>query len=88
MRLHKGHEHRRENLLRDGRNAILRHLLGRAKRAALITLAGAGRKAPGRPLWARRTKILRIQDRADQVTVVQYIRDHALEGAVVWSHLS
>jgi len=75
------------NILRDGRNPIPRHLLGRAKRAASMALAGTGRKAQGHPLWARRTKIVPIQDRAHQVTVVHYIRDHALEGAIVWSCL-
>ncbi|MGC9455270.1 MAG: hypothetical protein ACP5HU_10455 [Phycisphaerae bacterium] len=76
-----------KNLLADGRCPIPRHLLGRAKRAASVALLRLGRKARGRPLWSKRTKIKPIRSRGHQIAVVRYIRDHALEGAAVWSQL-
>ena len=75
------------NLLADGREPIPRHVLGRANRAASIAMGKAGRKAEGTPLWAKRPKVLPIANRAHQIEVVRYIREHAREGAVIWSKL-
>jgi hypothetical protein len=75
------------NLLRDGRNPIPRHILGRAKRAASLAMTRLGRKPEGHSLWARRAKTLPIRGRGHQLAVVRYIRSHARQGAVVWSRL-
>ena len=78
------------NLLADGRDPIGRHILGRAKRAASVAMLRIGpktKKTEGRPLWAKRTKFEPIRDRQHQLNVVAYIRDHASDGAAIWSRL-
>ena len=39
------------------------------------------------PLWAKRAKFEPIRNRQHQLNVVGYIRDHACEGAVIWSQI-
>ena len=73
------------SLLKDGRDPLGRHILGRAKRAASMAMLRIGHKGEGRPLWGKRSKLLPIRDRRHQLFVVGYIRDHASEGAVIWS---
>ena len=75
------------NLLSDGRDPIPRHLLGRARRAASIELAKVGRKPSGHPLWAKRTKLEPVKDRAHQLAVVRYLRNHAANAAV-WTDVT
>jgi hypothetical protein len=76
-----------QNLLADGRDPIGRHILGRAKRAASVAMFHVGRKPEDHPLWAKGSKFVPIKDRAHQLSVVDYIRGHAAEGAVIWSRL-
>jgi len=61
-----------------------RELLGRAKKHCSHIARQRGRDAPG-GLWAIRGKVLPIRDRAHQVNVARYIRNHESEGAAVWS---
>ena len=63
-----------------------RHFVGIAKKNSARALTDAGLVAPG-GVWAVRGKIKAIEDREHQLRVVKYIREHALEGAVVWSTL-
>ncbi len=77
---------RQANALQDGRDPIPRHYLGRAKKNAAMVLGQRGLKPPG-PLWAKRAKPLPIESRNHQLRVVEYIRAHAKEGAVLWSLL-
>ena len=76
-----------QNLLTDGRDPVGRHILGRAKRAASVAMFRLGRKDEDRPLWGKRGKLLPIRDRRHQLSVVDYIRNHAAEGAAVWSQI-
>jgi len=77
---------RRTNALQDGRDPIPRHLLGRAKKNASHVLRQKGMKAEG-PLWGKRSKIVPIESRQHQLSVVRYIRSHVRKGAVLWSTL-
>jgi len=63
-----------------------RHFVGIAKKDSARFLGDAGLALPG-GLWATRGKIKAIADREHQLAVVKYIRDHAIEGAAVWSLL-
>jgi len=80
--------------LPEGKNAdtyeilkkTARHYVGIAKKNSARALSDAGLVAPG-GVWAVRGKLKPIADRRHQLAVVQYIRDHALEGALVWSRL-
>lgn len=63
-----------------------RHFVGTAKKNSARALSDAGLAAPG-GVWAVRGQIKPIRDRAHQLNVAQYIRDHAAEGAAVWSAL-
>lgn len=75
------------NSLKDGRDPVPRHMIGRAKKNAAHVLGQRGMKdAPG-PLWAKRSKIEPVIDRRHQLAIVRYIRAHAAEGAVIWSAL-
>jgi hypothetical protein len=79
-----------QNLLADGRDPIPGHILGRAKRAASMAMLRVDpntKKPEGCPLWAKRTKFEPIRNRQHQLNVVGYIRDHASEGAVIWSQI-
>lgn len=64
---------------------IARHYVGIAKKNSARALSDAGLVAPG-GVWAVRGSIKPITDRRHQLNVVQYIRNHASEGAAVWSH--
>lgn len=75
------------NLLKDGRDPIPRHILGRAKRAASIALLKSGYKLEGKPQWSRRTKFEPIKNRQHQLAVVKYIRHHIEEDAAIWSQI-
>ena len=59
-----------------------RYWIGRAKGRAARALAATGLAAAG-GVWAKRCKCKPIADRAHQMTVVGYIRDHVREGAAV-----
>ena len=73
------------NSLKDGRDPVPRHLLGRAKKNAAHVLGQRGMKdAPG-PLWAKRPRIEPVADRRHQLAIVRYIRAHGDDGAIVWS---
>jgi len=61
-----------------------RHCIGIAKKDSARALSGAGLVAPG-GVRAVRVGVKAIADRQHQLHVVQYIRDHAAEGAAVWS---
>ncbi len=61
-----------------------RHYVGIAKSRSSRALSEAGLMDRG-GIWAKRTKIVPIQDRGHLENVVQYIQDHAKEGAFVWS---
>ena len=64
-----------------------RHIMGLAKSWAASKLVRAGR-FPHEKVWAKRGKELPIENRAHQLWVVKYIRDHAAkEGASVWSSI-
>ena len=61
--------------------------MGLAKSWAASRLVRAGR-FPHEKVWAKRGKELPIENRAHQLWVVKYIRDHAAkEGASVWSSI-
>jgi len=57
--------------------------VGRAKKAASHVLRSHG--LPG-TVWAKRCGVCPIQDRAHQVNVLNYILDHAEEGAWTWHY--
>ena len=61
-----------------------RHFVGITKSRSSRALSGAGTTGQG-GIWAKRTKIVPIDDRGHFDNVVQYILDHAQEGAFVWS---
>jgi len=65
---------------------IARHYVGLAKKRSARALSDSGLVAPG-GVWAVRGKLRPIEDRQHQLHVVQYVRDHGLEGAAVWSRL-
>ena len=75
------------NLRTNGPYAIAGHILGRAKRAASVQMNRQAGKPQGRPLWARRPALKPIADRGHQLAVVRYIRNHAADGAAVWSRI-
>ena len=62
----------------------IRHYVGIAKSRSSRALSEAGLTGHG-GIWAKRTKIVPIEDRGHFDNVVQYIQDHAQEGAFVWS---
>ena len=61
-----------------------RYFVGIAKERSAKALTAAGLVEPG-GVWAKRGKVVVIKDRTHQLNVYQYILDHALEGAAVWS---
>jgi hypothetical protein len=73
------------NSRRDDRREP-RILLGRAKARAATAMGKSGLVAPG-GIWAIRCRCLPVRDRAHQLSIVKYIRKHALQGAAVWSML-
>jgi len=60
--------------------------MGIAKWRSARDLTDAGLAKPG-GVWAVRCGLKPIHDRRHQLYVAQYIRDHAAEGAAVWSLL-
>lgn len=68
------------------KDRIARVLMGRAKARSSRALSKEGLVAAG-GVWAARCRVLPIRDRAHQLNVVRYIRDHARKGAAVWSQL-
>jgi hypothetical protein len=75
--------------LRGGKSTLrttdpARFYVGIAKERSAKALAAAHFVTPGR-VWAKRGKIVPISDREHQVRVMNYIIEHASEGAVVWS---
>jgi len=66
---------------------VARHWVGVAKKRSSRDLSDAGLVAPG-GIWGVRGHIHPVRDRAHQLRVVRYIRDHCRkEGAAVWSML-
>jgi len=63
-----------------------RRLLGIAKKNSSRVLTDS-LLVPRGGAWAARGGIHPIHDRAHQLRVVSYIREHAHDGAVVWSQL-
>ena len=61
----------------------VRHYVGIAKERSAKALAKAGMLKPGR-VWAKKGTIVPIKNRAHQVRVFNYIREHYKEGAAVW----
>ena len=62
----------------------VRFHVGVAKERSAKQLASERLTPPGK-VWAKRGKIVRVRDRRHQVNVMNYILDHAREGAAVWS---
>jgi hypothetical protein len=60
-----------------------RHLVGIAKKESARALSKAGLLPEG-GAWGKRCRPRPIRDRAHQLRVVGYIKDHVEEGAVVW----
>ena len=73
-----------DNALADGRDPVPRHCLGVAKKHTSFIAHDHGYQGG---LWAVRTTSKPIADRAHQLHVVQYIRDHIHEGGSIWSYL-
>jgi len=65
------------------RNRIARHFIGIAKKESARALSRDKLADPG-GVWASGCGVKPIKDRRHQVKVVKYIRDHKLEGAIVW----
>ena len=61
-----------------------RYFMAIAKERSAKALASEGIVNPGR-VWAKRGKIVPINDRSHQLNVYRYILDHQNEGAAVWS---
>jgi hypothetical protein len=75
--------------VRNGRTSAVddpvRHYVGIAKKESAKSLTRAGLADSG-GIWARKGKIVPIEDRAHQVAVYRYILNHGpREGAAVWS---
>lgn len=71
------------NALQDGRNPLIRHVVGLAKKHASHEIRRAGLGVRG-GIWGRRGKVVPIADRKHQVNVYRYIERHAQEGAALW----
>ncbi|MCH8151158.1 MAG: hypothetical protein IH830_02150 [Planctomycetes bacterium] len=61
-----------------------RHYVGIARSRSSRALSDVGLVQRG-GLWAKRTKIVPISDPSHFHSVVEYVRRHADEGAIVWS---
>ncbi len=62
----------------------VRYYVGIAKKESAKRLAEQGLVDRG-GVWARKGKIVRVRDRSHQLNVLNYILQHAGEGAAVWS---
>jgi len=80
----------------DDLDPIPRYILGKAHSWCTRRVREACGQSPGSPepgrkmdcgLWAPKPKCQPIRDRAHQLQVVRYIREHEAEGAVVWSRI-
>ena len=73
---------------KDGNDilAVIRHLVGVAKKESALALSKAGHCEKGAGgIWAKRCRALSVKDRAHQLNVYQYIVEHAQRGAAVWT---
>lgn len=68
------------------RTPSARRLIGVAKKHSARALSDAGLVAQG-GVWATRCRCRPVTDRAHQLNIVRYIRNHAASGAAVWSTL-
>ena len=66
------------------KDRLARHLMGIAKKRSARYLSDAQLVDRG-GVWAKRCRPMPINDRAHQVRVFGYIRDHRKKGAAVWS---
>ncbi len=71
----------------EGLKRIARHCIGIAKKVSARACSDAGLVGRG-GVWGVRGLERPIRNRAHQLSVAQYVRDHAKEGAVVWSTIS
>ncbi len=62
-----------------------RHWLGRAKKHASHNLREQGLRAEEGGLWAKRSHAGPFADRAHQLKVFHYIRNHRHQGAALWT---
>jgi hypothetical protein len=72
------------NMLDDGRDPLPRHVVGLAKKHASFKLREASGIFDG-GIWARKCKIMPIEDRRHQLNASHYIRGHVDEGGAVLS---
>ena len=79
------------HMRKDGLDPVPRYVLGKAHSWCSRIVKQHMRQSPGTPvpgtggLWAPRPRVKPIADRAHQLRVAKYVRDHALKGAAVWS---
>lgn len=73
-----------ENMLGDGRDPLPRHMIGLAKKHATFTLREAEFIHDG-GVWAKKCKVVPIENREHQVRAVRYLREHVDQGAAVLS---
>jgi hypothetical protein len=79
--------------LKDGRDPVPRYVLGKAHSWCSRIVRQRMRQSPGTPvpgipaggLWATRPRVIPVVNRAHQIRVAGYIRDHIAQGAAVWS---
>ena len=72
-----------EQLLRDGRDALPRNVLGKAKSWTSLKLRLSGMVPGTGGVFAIRSKLTPIADFAHQLNVARYIEGHRDEGAAV-----
>ena len=72
-----------KSMLKEGREPLPRHLIGLLKKHASHTLRQRCLTTRPGGLWAKRGKVIPIEDRAHQVATARYIERHASNGAAV-----
>jgi hypothetical protein len=72
------------NMLEDGRDPLPRHVVGLAKKHASFALREAGHIFEG-GVWAKKCKVVPVEDREHQVRAANYVREHFEEGGAVLS---
>jgi REP element-mobilizing transposase RayT len=72
-----------QSMLKDGRDPLPRHVMGLLKKHAAHRHRAAGLSRHPGGLWARRGKVIPVNNRGHQVAVGRYIARHAAEGAAV-----